>query len=275
MPKKLNRLLITGASGALGSHCRKHVKDLANTIRVTDKAEISDNPESNSKIPEEVVRCNLSDYEAVLKLVDGCDGILHFGGQATEADWKTVKTSNIEGIYNLYEAARIKGCKRIFFASSIHAIGFHPLTKKIDDKASIRPDTLYGASKAFGEAIARMYFEKFGIETACVRIASCQPAPQNHRMLATWFSYNDLVSLVKSVFEAPVLGCPIIYGVSNNDRKWANNNAVSFLGWSPSDNANDYKDQIDQAMDEPEPTSDDFNFIGGPFVSFEIMNETE
>ena len=70
-------------------------------------------------------------------------------------------------------------------------------------------------------------FEKFGIETACVRIASCQPAPQNHRMLATWFSYNDLVSLVKSVFEAPVLGCPIIYGVSNNDRKWANNNAVN------------------------------------------------
>ena len=153
MPKKLNRLLITGASGALGSHCRKHVKDIANTIRVTDKAEISDNPGSNSKMPEEVIRCDLSDYEAVLKLVDGCDGILHFGGQATEADWKTVKTSNIEGIYNLYEAARIKGCKRIFFASSIHAIGFHPLTKKIDDKASIRPDTLYGASKAFGKPL--------------------------------------------------------------------------------------------------------------------------
>ena len=121
----------------------------------------------------------------------------------------------------------------------------------------------------------QMYFEKFGIETACVRIASCQPTPQNHRMLATWFSYNDLVSLVKSVFEAPVLGCPIIYGVSNNDRKWANNNAVSFLGGLLMIMQTITKDQITQAMDEPEPTSDDFNFIGGPFVSFEIMNEIE
>ena len=272
MPKKLNRLLITGASGALGSHCRKHLKGIARIIRVTDKLKLTASETNQS---EEIMSCDLSNYEAVLEVTKGCDGILHFGGQATEADWNTVRDSNIEGLYNLYETARLNGCKRIFFASSIHAIGFHPLTKTIDDEAAIRPDTLYGASKAFGEALARMYFEKFGIETACVRIASCQPTPQNYRMLATWFSYNDLVELVKSVFQVPILGCPIIYGVSNNDRKWANNDAVKFLGWSPSDNANDYREKIAQEMEEPASTSDDFNFIGGPFVSFDIMKNTE
>ena len=270
MVKKLNRLLITGASGALGSHCRQHLKDIARIIRVTDKLELT---ESEANQSEEIINCDLSDYEAVLEVTKGCDGILHFGGQATEADWNTVRDSNIEGLYNLYEAARLNGCKRIFFASSIHAIGFHPLTKTIDHQATIRPDTLYGASKAFGEALARMYFEKFGIETACVRIASCQPTPQNHRMLATWFSYNDLVELVKAVFRVPILGCPIIYGVSNNNRKWANNDAVKYLGWSPFDNANDYNEKIFQEMEEPPSTSDDFNFIGGPFVSFDIMTK--
>ena len=270
MAKKLNRLLITGASGALGSHCRQHLKHIARIIRVTDKLELA---KSEANQSEEIINCDLSDYEAVLEVTKGCDGILHFGGQATEADWNTVRDSNIEGLYNLYETARLNDCKRIFFASSIHAIGFHPLTKIIDHEAAIRPDTLYGTSKAFGEALARMYFEKFGIETACVRIASCQPTPQNHRMLATWFSYDDLIELVKAVFRAPVLGCPIIYGVSNNDKKWANNDAVKYLGWSPSDNANDYNEKISHDMEEPPSTSDDFHFIGGPFVSFDIMKK--
>ena len=107
-----------------------------------------------------------------------------------------------------------------------------------------------------------MYFEKFGIETACVRIASCQPTtkPQN---VSNMVSYNDLVELVKAVFRAPVLGCPIIYGVSNNDRKWANNDSVKYLGWSPSDNANDYHEKISNDMEEP-PSTSMISFIGGP-----------
>ena len=114
MAKKLSRLLITGASGALGSHCRQHLKDIARIIRVTDKLELA---KSEANQSEEIIHCDLSDYEAVLEVTKGCDGILHFGGQATEADWNTVRDSNIEGLYNLYETARLNGCKRIFFAS--------------------------------------------------------------------------------------------------------------------------------------------------------------
>ncbi|MBH67248.1 MAG: NAD-dependent dehydratase [Rhodospirillaceae bacterium] len=270
---KMERLLITGAAGALGGHCRKTLGHLAKKIRVSDRVSIpvASVPDHNNN--EEIVLCDLADKREVHKLVNGCDGILHFGGQATEASWNTVRNSNIEGMYNLYEAAREYGCKRIFYASSIHAIGYHPPTKTIDDSASIRPDTLYGVSKAFGEALARMYFDKFGIETACVRIASCQPTPLNHRMLSTWFSYDDLVGLVERVFNTPILGCPIIYGVSNNDRRWADNNGAAYLGWIPQDNAEHHRKRLDDEMEHPPATSDDFNFIGGPYVSFGIKHE--
>ena len=94
-------------------------------------------------------------------------------------------------------------------------------------------------------------------------------------MLYTWFSYDDLVRLVTSVFEAPVLGCPIIYGVSNNQRRWADNTAASFLSWSPQDDAELHRNRLDQAMEQPPSTSDDFNFIGGPYVSFGIIPEED
>ena len=275
MKSKLERLLITGAAGALGAHCRQNVGHLAKILRVSDRLEITTEGSATQNDTEEIIQCDLADAAAVQELVKGCDGILHFGGQATESNWKVVRDSNIEGMYNLYEAARQQECKRIFYASSIHAIGYHSPNTVIDDSATIRPDTLYGASKAFGEALARMYFEKFNIETACVRIASCQPEPKNHRMLSTWFSYDDLVRLVTSVFETPVLGCPIIYGVSNNQRRWADNTAASFLSWSPQDNAELHRNRLDQAMQQPPSTSDDFNFIGGPYVSFGIIPEED
>lgn len=273
--QKMERLLITGAAGALGAHCRKNVRHLAKKIRVSDRLSLTiDGPETISE-NEETIQCDLANHKEVQDLVKGCDGILHFGGQATEGSWNDVRNSNIEGMYNLYEAARQQNCKRIFYASSIHAVGYHPPTKVIDDTAAIRPDTLYGASKAFGEALARMYFEKFGIETACVRIASCQSEPRNHRMLATWFSYDDLVHLVECVFNIPILGCPIIYGVSDNNRRWADNSASAHLGWTPRDNAELHRGRLDREMDQPPSTSDDFNFIGGPYVSIGIIPEND
>ena len=114
----LKRLLITGAAGALGSHCRQNLGHLAETVRVSDIADLG------AAAPhEEVVQADLSDRSAVMSLVEGCDGIVHFGGKATEGEWSVVRDANIEGMYNLYEAARQSGCRRIFYASSIHAVG--------------------------------------------------------------------------------------------------------------------------------------------------------
>jgi uronate dehydrogenase len=188
-----------------------------------------------------VARMLAEDSPAVERLVDGCDGIVHLGGRSVEDTWEVIRSANIDGMFNLYEAARKTSKPRIVFASSNHAIGYHRQTERLDAEARIRPDGLYGVSKVFGEAIASMYHDKFGIETACVRIGSCFPEPRNQRMMATWLSYDDFVRLIERVFAVPVLGCPIIYGASDNDVSWWDNGKTGYLGWRPQDNSEAFR----------------------------------
>ncbi|WP_425098337.1 NAD-dependent epimerase/dehydratase family protein [Tropicibacter sp. S64] len=257
----MKRLLITGANGGLGSICRDRLGHLAGTLRLSARKGLGE-----ARANEEIVYCDLGDKDAVEALVEGCDGIVHMGGQATEAKWETIRNANIDGMFNLYEAARKSSTKpRIVFASSNHAIGFHRQTERLDAKSVTRPDGLYGISKVFGEAMASMYHDKFGIETACVRIGSCFPEPKNHRMLSTWMSYDDFVLLIERIFMVPVLGCPIIYGASNNAASWWDNREVAYLGWQPQDNAEAFRAKIDAEMTPP--PGDDLNALyqGGAF----------
>ncbi len=256
----MKRLLITGANGGLGSVCRSRLKHIADTIRLSARQDIGDLAPH-----EEMVIGDLSDPEAVNEMVAGCDGILHLGGQAKEAPWSVIRASNLDGMYNLYEAARAHGSPRIIFASSNHAIGFHRQSQRLDANARTRPDGLYGVSKVFGEALASMYHDKFGIETACVRIGSCFPEPENHRMLSTWMSYDDFVRLIECIFRVPALGCPIIYGASDNDSTWWNNDEVAYLGWRPQDNAEVFREQLDAKMDPPAADDDTAVYQGGAF----------
>ena len=80
----------------------------------------------------------------------------------------------------------------------------------------MRPDGHYGLSKAFGENLARFYFDRYGIETVCLRIGSSFPEPKDRRMLATWLSYDDLERLVVASLTAPVVGHSVVYGMSDN-----------------------------------------------------------
>lgn len=264
----MQRLLITGAAGQLGCLVRPRLAHLADTLRLSDIAALGD-----AAPHEELVGCDLTDRAAVAQLVDGCDGILHLGGQSVEAAWSVVRDANIEGLYNLYEGARAHGKPRILFASSNHAIGFYRQTERIDAAAPVRPDGLYGVSKVFGEALARMYFEKFGIETACVRIGSCLPKPANHRMLSTWLSPDDFVRLIERVFRVPVLGCPIVYGVSANEATWWDNSASAYLGWRPRDNSEQFRAELDAAMAQPAPDAPDAVYQGGYFATDGIHEE--
>lgn len=265
----LKKLLITGANGNLGAVCRERLHHIAETIRLSARKGLGDAAQH-----EEIVYCDLGDKPAVEALVDGCDGIVHMGGQATEAPWETIRNANIDGMFNLYEAARKSSTKpRIIFASSNHAIGFYKQTERIDAKSVTRPDGLYGVSKVFGEALASMYYDKFGIETASIRIGSCFPEPKNHRMLSTWMSYDDFIRLIERIFMVPRLGCPIIYGASANDASWWDNREVAYLGWTPRDNAEVFRTKIDAEMNPP--PSDDVNALyhGGAFCADGIHEE--
>lgn len=258
----MKRLLITGASGGLGSVCRQRLTHLADVMRLSSRSDMG-----AAASNEEIVRCDLADKEAVDELVAGCDGIVHMGGQPVEATWEVVRAANIDGMFNLYEAARKHGIGRIVYASSNHAIGFHRQTERLNASSRTRPDGLYGVSKVFGEALASMYHDKFGIETACIRIGSCFPEPKNHRMLSSWMSYDDFIRLIERIFAVPRLGCPIIYGASANDATWWDNSEVAYLGWVPRDNAEVFRAAVAERMSAPD--KDDVNAIyqGGAFTA--------
>lgn len=265
----LEKLLITGASGGLGQICRQSLKPLARTMRLTARSGLGEAGEG-----EEIVYGSLDDAAALAEIVEGCDGIVHLGGQATEASWETIRAANIDGMVNLYEAVRLSTTKpRIIFASSNHTIGFYPQNQRLDTRSPVRPDGYYGVSKVFGEALASMYYDKFGIETASVRIGSCTAEPENYRMLSTWLSHRDFAQLIARIFAVPVLGCQVIYGASANSAGWWDNSAVSFLGWQPQDNAEAYRAKIEQSVPRPDPDASVAKYQGGVFCADPIFKE--
>ncbi len=257
----LKRLLITGAAGGLGKMARQRLTHLAKVLRLSD-IETLGTPATN----EEHVVCDLADETAVDELVKDCDGILHLGGISVESSFDQILRANLQGIYHLYEAARQHGYPRILLASSNHTIGFHPQNRRLDAQSQLKPDGLYGVSKCFAESMASLYHDKFGQESALVRIGSCFPEPINHRMLATWMSPGDFVSLIECVFRVPRLGCPVIYGVSNNDEKWWDNSSVEYLGWHPRDNSEQFRAQLDANVSLPDPNSMQAIYQGGMFT---------
>ena len=257
----MKRLLITGAAGGLGTLARRRLTDLAEILRLSDIADLG-----KAAAHEEILPCELADFAQVKRLVAGCDGIVHFGGISVEDSWDKILPANIQGTYNVYECARLCGVKRIFFASSNHAIGFYERETRIDASDPVRPDSLYGVSKCFGEALARYYYDKYGVETAVVRIGSCFPEPRDHRMMATWLSEDDLTALIGRVFNAPKLGYVTVFAASDNEEQWWDNRSAGFLGWRPKDSSEKFRAMIDAKCDKPDSEAPVNRYHGGGFA---------
>lgn len=259
---RTKRLLITGAAGGVGRMLRDGLAGYAQVLRLSDIAELG--PVRRN---EEVVRCDLADRAAVADLVQGCDAIAHLGAISVEAPFDDLLQANILGTYNLFEAARRAGRPRVFYASSNHVVGFHERTHHLDADAALRPDTLYGVSKCFGEALARYYFDQFGQETVCVRLGSCFPEPTNRRMLATWLSPRDCLALVKAIFDAPTTGFLILYGVSANREVWWSNEHARSLGWRPRDSSEPYREAVERNCPPEHPGLPETIYQGGAFLT--------
>ena len=185
---------------------------------------------------------------ALLRLAEGCGTILHFGGISIDRPFEEVIGPNIRGLYHVYEAARRERA-RVVFASSNHAIGFHERTTVLDEGCAFRPDSFYGLSKAYGELMGRMYWDKHGVENVNVRIGSSFPEPVDARMLATWFSYADLVRLMERCVLAEAVGHTVIWGASRNARMtWWRRDGRNRLGWQPTDTADSFAPQLAGAV---------------------------
>ena len=258
---KFARLLLTGAAGGLGKVLRPRLAAFANILRVSDKVGLD-----AANNGEEVVICDLADKTAVHNLVDGVDAVVHFGGISLEDRFEPILQSNIVGVFNLYEAVRKHGVKRVVFASSNHVIGFYKQSETIDTDAPMRPDSLYGVSKCFGENLSRFYFDRHGIETVCLRIGSSFPTVKDRRMLATYLSYDDLAELVRCALFAPQVGHTVVFGTSNNSVSWWDNAKASHLGFKPKDTSDSQREQVEAANPPLAPDHPARVFQGGAFV---------
>ncbi len=254
-------LLLTGAAGGIGIALRERLKANCDVLRLSDRVDMGP-----AQAGEEMVLADLSDAAQVSTMVQGCQAIVHMGGMATEGAWDTLLQANIVGVYNLYEAARQHGVKRVIFASSNHVTGFYRQNETITPAHPARPDSLYGVSKAFGEDLSRMYFDRYGIETACLRIGSSFAEPKDRRMLASWLSFDDLHRLITACLTTPVLGHSIIFGISDNAVAWYDNSSVRTIGYRPQDSSDVFRDAIYARTPEPDLSDPTVQYQGGGFL---------
>ncbi len=267
---KAGRILLTGAAGGIGTVLRKRLKGLYRELRLSDIAE----PKGLGG-DEKFVRADLADMAAVEKAVKGVDGIIHLGGVSIEKPWEMIHQANIVGCYNLFEAARKHGVKRVVFASSNHAMGFYRRNRRVGTEALVRPDSRYGVSKAFGEALAALYADKYGLRVLCIRIGNLADKPADMRRMSIWISPDDLVQLIRIGLEHPSLAYEVVYGASDNARSWWDNAAAFRLGYRPTGRSEDHLAHAreGQAKLPRDPIGEIFQ--GGPFCSDEFAGDPE
>ncbi|MEN9485947.1 MAG: hypothetical protein RJB37_3827 [Pseudomonadota bacterium] len=259
---RFKRLLLTGAAGNLGRELRPRLKAYCDTLRLSARGDTL----GAAGPGEELALADLADKAAVFAALDGVEAVVHMGGVSTEQTWESIRDGNITGMVNLYEAARHHGVKRIVFASSNHVTGFYRQDEVVSPRDPVRPDGFYGLSKCFGENLAQLYWDRFGLETVSLRIGSSFAAPKDRRMLATWMSFDDTERLIVAALTAPVVGHSILYGMSDNATTWWDNTSARHIGYRPQDSSDVFRSEVEarqQTVDLGDPA---VRYQGGAFV---------
>lgn len=253
------KVVLTGAAGVIGQAVREHLGAKYEFVSITRRpAEFSD------------VVADIRNLDAIRPAFDGADAVVHLAASIdVTSPWDAVLNDNLIGTYNVYEAARQAGLKCIVFASSNHTIGGYeidgaPRIYELDDarvydqNAEIRPDSLYGVSKVYGEALGRYFHETYGMRVYNLRIGSVRAdddpvsegvkqssgwldltdAQKYERLRSTWLSQRDCAELISCCLEATTVPLATVYGISNNPRQfWDLEHARRVLGYAPKDGA--------------------------------------
>ena len=190
------------------------------------------------------MRADLASMDDMLAITKGVDAIVHLGGYSVEGPWEAILNANIVGHYNLLEAARRNAVKRVIFPTSNHAVGFYRRDQTIDHRVYPKPDSRYGVSKVFGEALGSLYADKYGMQVFMMRIGNVNPKPIDKRRLSLWFSPRDLAQLVAIGIEHPDIKFEIVYGISGNKRAWYDNSNAHRLGYRPQDDSEIYAAEV-------------------------------
>jgi uronate dehydrogenase len=237
------KVLITGAAGTVGNVLRRGLVRPGRTITMTDRLPVAGD--------DSVLVTDLEDLESTVSVTRGIDTIVHLAGVPDEAPFEALSRGNLTVTYNIYEAARINAVRRVIYASSHHVIGMYERSRPVDADTRFAPDSLYAATKVFGEALGSVYSAKYGIQVVNVRIGSFQPRPRDSRQLQTWLSPADAVTLFDRAIDAGIEGEIVVYGVSANAGRWWSDQSAEALGYHPADDASKFAQEVDP---EPYPT---------------------
>ncbi len=258
------RLALSGADGNIGRVLRRELPQRGYALRSAELA-----PRSRLVAGEDLVHGDLQDPAAVDRLLEGRDVLIHMAATSVERPLDEIVANNLLALVQVYEGARRHGVKRVVLPSSNHVVGMYPVSEKLELDCEPRPDTFYGLSKVWGESLARMYWDKHGVESVCLRIGTAIERPQTFRHLSTWLGLEDLLHLIERCIEAPEVGHTIVWGVSANTRSYWSNAQAARLGYAPRQNAEDWADEI-LARDNPVPP-EARGLQGGSFVLHDLM----
>ncbi|MFW6061770.1 MAG: NAD-dependent epimerase/dehydratase family protein [Planctomycetota bacterium] len=231
-------VFVTGAAGRIGSYFAAHAHEKYDLT-------LMDRPEADiSEISDygEVVRFPLGELEQLKQATNGHDTVLHLAANpAPDATWDSVLQDNIIGTYNTFVAARAGGCRRIVYASSIHAVSGYPLDRQVQSDDPVNPGDLYGVSKCFAEALARMLAEQQGLSAIAIRIGAFQPVqrarrPEDVSLANAFISQRDLQQLIERCIDDETLRFGIFHGLSSNlFNRMDISEARELLGYEPQD----------------------------------------
>jgi uronate dehydrogenase len=256
-------VLITGAAGDIGTHLSRELAGRY-TLRLSDRRPLKP-PRGQT-----FVRADISKMADALRISRGVDAIVHLGGYSVEGPWPAILQANIVGGYNVFEAARRNRVKRILFPTSNHAVGYYRRDQTIDHRVYIKPDSRYGVSKVFGEALGSLYADKYGMECFMIRIGNVNPRPIDKRRLSIWLSPRDLAQLVSIGIDHPHIKFEIVYGISRNTRAWYDNSNAFRLGYRPQDDSELYAAEV-LAREKPSRDAIAEAHQGGTFCTAEAV----
>ncbi len=252
-PKVRRKVLVTGAAGNIGSYFAQHSYDryeLRLMVRKTDA------DAHHLKPFGEVVLGDITDLDRMKDICRGVDTVVHLAGDPNpSATWDCLVDANIRGTYTTFVAAKTCACRRVIYASSIHAVSGYPPDVQVKTSEPVNPGDLYGVSKCFGEALARYMAEKEGVSAICLRIGAFQPIEKARdakglSMLDAWVSDRDLCQLIQRCIDVENLKFAILHGLSDNRFKRLDiSDARVLVGYEPQDdltetNINSSRDYI-------------------------------
>ncbi|MDQ3855553.1 MAG: NAD(P)-dependent oxidoreductase [Chloroflexota bacterium] len=251
------RVLVTGAAGRIGSYFAAHSHqkyDLRLMVLESDDA-------SEIESYGEVVTGNLSDLEGMKRLCAGVDTVVHLAANPDpSAVWSDLLENNIVGTYNAYVAAKSAGCRRVVFASSIHAVSGYPPDVQVKTGEPVNPGDMYGVTKCFGEAMGRYMAEREGLSVIAIRIGAFQPLERARdesavAMLDAFVSQRDLHQLLERCIDVENVQFAILHGLSNNRFKRLDiSDARALVGYDPQDDVARENPEL-QVLAQPENIS--------------------